>query len=227
MNVIYSLTRNLYPFLGITIKSLLEHNKDVKVYVMAEDDELPFEIPCEHEIINMSGQQYFPDTCANIRNNFTYMAMLRACTPEIIKEDKVIQLDVDTIVCDSLQPIWDIDLTDKWVAWCPEHKGIYRPYGPIYYNFGVAVLNLEQMRKDNTVYYMVKALNAQRFNFIDQDVMNLFAVPDKTVDLDVRYNESFCCGYTSNPAIVHYAGYPDWNKNSSVPRYSYYAQYAT
>ena len=225
MNIVYSLTRNLYPCLECTIKSLLEYNKDVKVFVLAEDDELPFEIPCEHEIINMSQQKYFLGDCANIRNSFTYMAMLRVCTADIIKEDKVIQLDIDTIVCDSLEPLWNTDLTGRWVAWCQEYYGRYKPYGDKYYNFGVAVLNLEQMRKDNAVPFMVKELNKHRFNYIDQDVMNLFAVPDKSVDISVRYNESFCCGYTDNPAIVHYAGFPDWFTNMAVPRWEYLAKY--
>ena len=64
MNVIYSGTRNLYPAMRGAILSLLEHNPDAKVYVLAEDDDLPFEIPSEHEIINVSGQGYFPSSSA-------------------------------------------------------------------------------------------------------------------------------------------------------------------
>ena len=225
MTICYSLTRNLYPHLRGSIRSLLEHNPDAKIYVLAEDDELPFEIPCEHKILNMSGQQYFTTDTQNTRSQFTYMAMLRVATPELIPEDRVIQLDVDTIVCDSLKPIWEMDLTRKWIAWCPEHLGVYKPYGPKYYNFGVAVLNLQQLRADNATEFMVRELNRFAYRFLDQDVMNRFAVPDKTVDLPVRYNECFCCGQTDDPAIVHYAGYPDWYCNPDTPRYEYRAKY--
>lgn len=219
MNVIYSGTRNLYTAMRGAILSLLEHNPEAKVYVLAEDDTLPFVIPCEHEVINVSGQKFFPATGPNMRSQFTYMAMLRVCTPLLIPEDRVIQLDVDTIICDSLQPIWDMDLTDRWVGWCPEEYGRFRPFGPKYYNFGVAVLNLAQMRKDGATQLLVRDLNVNRYPFIDQDVMNRFAVPEKTADLPVRYNECFCCGWTEHPAIVHYAGYPDWYTSNAAPRW--------
>ena len=226
INVVYSLTRNLYPYLKGAIRSLLDHNEDVMIYVLAEDDELPFEIPCRHRIINMSGQKLFPPDGPNMKNGFTYMAMLRAATPLLIPEARVIQLDIDTIVCDSLRPIWEIDLSDKWVAWCPEIYGQWKPFGPKYYNFGVAVLNLEQLRRDQAPAYMIRTLNCVQVPFIDQDIMNMFAVPDKTVDLPVRYNESFCCGQTENPAIVHFAGFPDWADNPATPRWEYRAKYA-
>ena len=223
MNVVYSGTRNLYPAMRGAIASLLKYNPNARVYVLAEDDELPFEIP--GKVINVSGQKYFPADCPNMRSQFTYMAMIRVCTPDLIPEDRVIQLDVDTIVCDSLEPIWKIDLTGKWLGWGPETYGTYKPYWNEYYNFGVAVMNLEQMRKDHAMEAAVWILNNERLQYIDQDVMNKLAVPWKTVDIPVRYNESFCCGYTENPAIVHYAGYPDWYTSKGVPRWWYREQY--
>lgn len=224
MNVVYAGTRNLYPAMKGAIRSLLEHNPDAKVYILAEDDAVPFDLPCT--VINVSGQTYFPPDNPNMKSQFTYMAMIRLCTPELIQEDRVIQLDVDTIVCDSLEPIWNIDMTGKWVAWCEEKYGRWKPFGEPYYNFGVAVLNLKQMRESNGVKLMVHELNCNQFPFIDQDVMNLYAVPDRCIDLPSRYNESFCCGYSEHPAIVHYAGYPDWYTNSgSMPRWWYRDKY--
>jgi lipopolysaccharide biosynthesis glycosyltransferase len=217
MNVIYSGTRNLYPAMKGAIRSLLEHNPDAKVYVLAEDDTLPFDLPCT--VINVSGQQYFTEQCPNIKTVFTYMAMIRVCTPELIPDDRVIQLDVDTIVCDSLEPIWNLDMDGKWIAWCEELYGTWKLFFPRYYNFGVAVLNLEQMRKDKATKKMVYEMNTNKYPFADQDVMNLYAVPERTVDLPNRYNESFCCGYTEHPAIVHYAGYPDWYTSNAMPRW--------
>ena len=222
MNVIYSGTRNLYPAMQGAIASLIAFNPDVKVYVLTEDDELPFQIPVEHEIINMSGQTYFRPDGPNMRNQFTYMAMLRACTADILRDvDRVIQLDVDTIVCDSLAPLWETDLTGKWLGWCPEQFGVYNPFGKTYYNFGVAVMNLDQMRADRVPQLLAELLNSMEFRFIDQDAMNLCAVPDRCTDIPVRFNECFCCGYTDRPAIIHYAGFPDWYESRSVPRWEW------
>lgn len=219
IKVIYSGTRNLYPAMRGAILSLLDHNEDVKVYVLAEDDWLGFEIPCEHEIIDVSGQTTFRPDGPNMKSQFTYMAMMRVMTPLLIPEDRVIQLDVDTIVCDSLLPIWEMDLDGKWLAWCPEYFGQYKPFGPTYYNFGVAVMNLKLMRENGLPEALAGFLNFGNFPFIDQDVMNMVAAQEHSADLPVRYNESFCCGYTEHPAIVHYAGFPNWYDTDQAPRW--------
>ena len=56
-------------------------------------------------------------------------------------------------------------------------------------------------------------------------IMNMFALPDKTVDLDPRWNESFCCGQSDNPGIVHFAGFPNWFTDPTVPRREYLEKY--
>lgn len=227
MAVVYSLSRNLYPYLRGAIRSLLDHNEDVKIYVLAEDDDVGFDIPCEHQILNMSQQIIFPKDGPNMRSQFTYMAMLRACTAELIPEEKIIQLDIDTIVCDSLRPIWEIDLRGKWVAWAPEIYGHWQPFSHAYYNFGVCVQNLGQLRRDNAVRYMVHELNNFVYTFLDQDVMNRFALPDKSVIMPARFNECFCCGISENPAIVHFAGWPNWYTiPEDMPRREYLIRYA-
>ena len=225
MYVLYTLTRNYYPYLKWSLKSLLEHNKPTKVFIFAEDDELPFEIPCKHQIINMSGQQFFKDSSPNINTPYTIMSMIRVCAPEILKVNKVLYLDVDTVVCDSLEPLWNTDVKGKWLAWCPERFGTWKPYGVMYYNFGVALLNLAQMRKDKVTERIVDDLNTEYFRFNEQDAMNRIIIPDKMTEIDVRYNESFCCGVTDNPAIVHYAGHPEWYENRTIFRWEYLYKY--
>ena len=219
MKVIYSGTRNLYPAMRGAVMSLLEHNPDAEVIILAEDDALPWTPPCPHRIINLSGQTWFPPYNPNMRSQFTYMAMCRACTADLIPDERVIQLDVDTIVTDSLRPIWEMDLEGKWVGWCEEVWGQYKPFGPKYYNFGVAVHNLAQQRKDEAPYLLRRALQSRAWPYLDQDVMNCFAGIDFTAELPARYNESFCCGYTEHPAIVHYAGFPDWYTVNQAPRW--------
>ena len=226
MIVLYAATRNLYPYLKGAIRSLLDHNEVSKLYIFAEDDDLPFEIACEHEVIDVSGQKYFPPDSPNMKSIFTYMAMMRICSPELLNEDKIIWLDVDTIVCDSLQPLWEIPLDDKWIAWCREWCGSHKPFGNApYYNIGICVLNLEQMRKDNVTRTCVDELNRQRYWCTDQDVMNLITPKEKMVDIPVRFNESFCCGYTENPAVVHYAGIPNWYERTNMNRIEYLDKY--
>ena len=225
MNIIYAMTRNLYPFFLPTLTSLLEHNEPDKVYILAEDDRLPYALPDVCEVINVAAErQRF--TGANRETTFTYMSMARALYAEILPVDKVIQLDIDTIVCDSLKPLWAIDLKDKWLAACPEHLGTYKICGDVYYNVGVAVFNLEQMRKDNAVAQLVELLNKRFLPCIEQDALNIIGQREnKFVSFPVRYNECFCCGQTENPAVVHFAGSRFWWKDDWMPRHEYLDKY--
>lgn len=228
MIVSYASSPTFYPLLKASITSLLEHNDVTKLYILAQEDELPFEIPCNHQVINVSYQTYFPPYGANMRNNiFTYLAMIRSCLPDLIEEDKVISLDSDLIVCDSLEPIWQIDLTGKWLAWCPEYLGNWNPWQhEHYYNFGVVVMNLAQMRKDNAVETVVNDLNTNWYGFPEQDMFNKIAVPDLSVEIPERFNECFATGQSDHPAIVHYAGYGDLRKKTKMlPRREYLEKY--
>lgn len=225
MNVVYAMTRNLYPHIIPSITSLMEHNPKANVYILAEDDEL--DLPCKAKVINVSDQKYFHSGTPNWNKAFTYMAMMRATyTDQFPRMKKCIQLDIDTVVCDDLTPIWNTDLTGKWFAACPEYTGHFKPYGPTYYNIGVAVFNLEQIRKDNITPKIIDFLNTVNVPYLEQDAWNKFGIEqDKIAKLDVRYNECFCCGYTNDPAIVHYAGISDWYQNGNIERVEYLNRY--
>jgi len=227
MNIVYAATRNIYEWLLPSIKSLHDHHPDAKVYILCEDDEFPMEIPFSAEVINVSGQKYLKETSPNKNSSFTYMAMIRACYADLFpRMKKVLQLDVDTIVCDSLEPLWKTDLTGKWFAACPEYKSGVNPFGKDhYYNVGISLHNLEQMRKDNAVDQLVNLLNTKKLSWVEQDALNILGVPDKVVKIPVRYNESCCCGYTDDPAIVHFAGIKNWYANKGMFRREYLEKY--
>lgn len=226
MVIVYALTRNIYHCLKPSLTSLLEHNKPKKIYILAEDAELPYEVPDICQIINVSGQNYFKPGNPNSRSIYTYMAMMRATYCDLLKEKKVLQLDIDTIICDSLEPLWDIDMKGKWFAACPEFLGGYNPWNkPTYYNIGVCIYNLDQMRRDNAVTQIVGLLNQQYMMCVEQDALQYFACPDKATEIPLRYNECFCCGYTDDPAVVHYAGIQDWYTNRGIKRREYLDKY--
>ncbi len=226
MKVAYAATRNLYPWLIPTITSLLEHNTVDTIYLMVEDDEVPDLPEAHYEIINVAQQTIFDKTCPNINTQFTYMAMMRALYADLISDDRIISLDVDTIICDSLEPIWNMDLTGKWMAAAVETLGRYKPFGMTYYNVGVTVFNLEEMRKDKAPKLLTDLLYANRMVCVEQDALNFYTVfPRKVIELPVRYNESTVTGVTKHPAIVHFAGFPDWQTRQDMPRREYLDKY--
>lgn len=222
MNVVYSLTRHVYKKLLPSIRSLIDTNPKAKVYILCEDDVFPYDLPCDATIINVSSQEYFPPSGVNYNNQFTYINLLKVCYPLYLKCNKVIHLDIDTIINDSLEPLWKTDLSNKWFGACPEYKGRYKPFGDKYYNMGVAVINLQCMRKDGIVPIMTEYLNTVRQPWADQDAWNKYGLEqDKIVTVDTRFNENCMTGYTDDPAIVHYCSIRDWYENRSMYRREY------
>ena len=226
LNVVYALTRNYYHKLLPSIKSLLQHNHSVNVYILAEDDTIP-DLPCKANVINVSSQNYFRPSGANYYNMFKYINLLKVVYPSLLPSlNKVLHLEVDTIICDDLTPLWKTKITNKWFAACPEHMGSYKPFGDLYFNMGVALINLAQMRKDGIEPVMVNYLNTVPQPWADQDAWNKYALEqDKAVPFDLRYNETMVTGYTDNPAIVHYCAIPNWFEDRSVYRHEYLDKY--
>ena len=223
MNIVYCVTENYIEKIKPSIRSLRDHNK-CNISVITESKEVDID---DVKVINISGQEYFtPRNCVNYFNMFTYIGLLKVFYPTLLKYDKVIHLDADTIVNDSLEDMWNIDLKDKWFAMVPEYKGVYRPFGEKYWNAGVMVLNLKQMRKDGIEEEMAEYLRTVRQPWCEQDAFIKFGLMyDKIVDLPIRFNENMVTGYTENPAIIHYCSVGDWWTNRNMQRVEYLDRY--
>lgn len=225
MNVVYCLTSDFVQYAKPSMRSLLEHNPDAKIYLLS-DAKPEIDIPVT--FVDVSKQEYFGKDCVNLPNNFGgYINLLKVCYPDLLpKLQKVIHLDADTIICDSLEGLWKTDVTDKWCAACLERWGNYRPFGGDYWNMGVALINLKQMRKDGIVPTMVEYLNTVTQPFADQDAWNKYGIEQKKLaTLDGRYNESGITGTSNDPAIVHYCGIRNWWGNHYMDRHEYLDKY--
>lgn len=221
---VYSGTRNLYQGMVTAAKSLTRNSNVEKIYFLIEDDEFPEQLPRHIETINVSDQAYFPKNGANFRTSFTYMSLLRVAYTKLFpKLDKVLQLDVDTVVVDDISGLWDIDMGGKMYAAVEEYYSAYKPFGPKYYNIGVAMFNLKKIREERADDYSISYLNCTTTPYIDQDAWNRFS--RWGMDLPVRFNESMVTGYTEEPAIVHFAGIKDWQKSPKAPRREYLKKY--
>lgn len=226
MNFVYAVTKNYQNKLLPSLRSLAEHHPDARVFVVTEGKKLDFETPIKTDVIDVTGQTYFPETGVNYFNAFTYINLLKVCYPSLMRVGKVIHLDADTIICDQLDEMWETDLKGKWFAAVPEYLGSYKPFGERYWNLGVAVINLSQMRKDKIQPVMVEYLNTVRQPWADQDAWIKFGIEqDKITDLPVRYNESRMTGETDNPAIVHYCAVRDWYENPTIHRAEFLKKY--
>ena len=227
--VIYTGTRNLYEHMVPAMRSLLKHSHVDRIYLMIEDDAFPYPLPDQARILNVRDQTVFPPEGPNYTTRFRPICMMRAACARVLPSSlkRVLQLDVDTIIDDSIDELWDMDLTGKWFAAVPEHLGTFKPYGPRYFNAGVMMLNLAEIRRDRITGELVRMLNTEQVPYIDQDAWNKAAAehPEKAAELPVRFNECFVTGYTDRPAIVHYAGCTDWTTSSSMFRVQYRDKY--
>lgn len=216
---VYSGSRNLYPYMADAAKSLIANSSVDRVYFLIEDDEYPVEVPDIIECIDVSGRQWFNPKGPNKETQFTHMALNRVCYAKLLPDaGKVLQLDVDTVVVDDIDTLFELDMGEAWFAAVCEpkryvkdksgkkHRVDYKPWGERYYNIGVAMFNLEQIRRDRIDDRLILALNTEYLPYIDQDAWDKYG-NDRCIDLDTRYNESMVTGYTDDPAIVHYAGY--------------------
>jgi lipopolysaccharide biosynthesis glycosyltransferase len=107
---------------------------------------------------------------------------------------KVIYLDCDLLVTDSLRPLWQTDMTDFALAGVPfpqdEHKktlGIPGHKG--YINSGVLLLNLDVWRDQNLTPRLIDYIgkNAPILKYHDQDALNAVLF-DQIGFLDRRWN---------------------------------------
>ncbi len=224
--VVYTGTRNLYEHMVTAMKSLMINSPVDKIYLLIEDDEFPLPVPDCVEAINLNEHMLFAPGGPNMKTRFTPYCLMRAATAKLLPDDldRVLQLDVDTIVEDSLDELWKIDLTNKYFAAVPEYLGNFKPYGPTYYNCGVMMLNLEEIRKTHIDDRLIEFLNTEYVPYIDQDAWNKLGA-DKSAVMPCRFNEAFCTGYSGSPAIVHYAGINDWATNPTVYRAGHLAKY--
>ena len=224
----YCGTRNLYKDMVPAAKSLLLNSNVDKIYLLIEDDIFPYKLPPEVETVNVSNQGFFKKDSANMNSRFTYMAMMRAALAFVFPQyDKILSLDIDTIVDKDISELWDLDLGDNYLAACVEpdrciggkyYKGGCRTY----YNVGVVMYNLKQLR-DRKGMEVIKSLNEKVYPFLEQDCFSeLCENRILTISNDyncTNYSSYPICGRSFNPKIYHYAAIKDWQNYPEVIKY--------
>ena len=209
--VAYFSTRKLYPVLPAAYNSLLAYNPDVHVYCFIEDDSLPYPTPPQVTCVNVSGQKLFPPHGPNYNTSFTYMILLKAALTRIFPDaDRCLILDVDTIVYDSIEPLWQWDLSHAYYAAVLE-PGLTSRRGVPYANWGTVMLNLNRLRSTGKDILVINELNTNRYRLPEQDVFSLFC-GNRFDPLPNDYNSTVngITGVAKHIRIRHYAGIRNW-----------------
>lgn len=191
MNIVFA-TSDLYskPAM-VTIKSVLIHNKNVEKIdfyyvengVSETNKSLIKELVEEYgrNVTFLSMPKKLNDISGLLRTNaiaYSY-CYFQDVLPKSV--DKVLLLEGDTIVVDSLEEFYDIDINDYYLAasddlqskYCKEKVGIKSTSA--YFNSGVMLLNLKKMREDNITDKITEIIKSGKAKFLYevQDEMNV------------------------------------------------------
>lgn len=220
---VYAASKELYKVMRGPIKSMVKNGKPDKVYLLLEHDEYIEELPPIFEVINVSGQRWFVNGVSpNFQSKYTYMSLMRVVLTKLLPEniDKVLSLDVDTIVKDDISELWDMDIDDYYLSASiePGRTNAEKQY----FNTGVALYNLKKIREDAIDDTLVWDLNHHKYPNIDQDAINkICAGKIKPMPPEYNYND-----YVERPKVPekirHFAGFhvSAWGVNPDVYNYA-------
>lgn len=224
-SAIYTGTKNLYQHMIPSIKSLLI-NSDVEIiYLLIQDNKFPFYLPDIVQTINIKDQTYFPPNGPNMNSSFTYLAMMRAALAKLFPDiDRILSLDVDTIIDQNISDLWQLPLDNYYFAASKEPlrstKGNKYYTCDLYTNTGVALYNLKKLREDKKVDEIINILNTKQYYFLEQDVFNIYC-QGNILKMSSDYNVNEWTEPCQTQKIIHYAGIPleKWTKEKIVEKY--------
>ena len=109
--------------LETTIKSILYHNRDLNIYILNQDI-MPDWFRKPRKIARMLGSDIIdvklPEQAVfqqwSKHDHISAIAYARYFIADYVPEDKVLYLDSDLIVNDSLEGLFTNNLGDKWLA---------------------------------------------------------------------------------------------------------------
>ena len=206
---VYAGTRNTYHKMAVAAKSLLIHTAMDKVIFLTEDDELDEPLPDVIQCVNVSNQTYFKPDGPNYSSRWTYMSMMRLALPIMFPEEqRMLWLDIDTIVDRDISELFETDLNGCYIGAAIEPERCVKPF--VYFNAGVLLEDLEKLR-DGKCLELIDYINRNKLSFPDQDVYNILC-QGRIKPIDPIYNSSICTDEPDNRKILHFAAEREYNK---------------
>lgn len=206
MTIVLTCNRKWYQYINTLIYSINENNSS-KIYLIIEDDKLPYGVAENVKIININDlKEYITKDSPNYNTHYTKMTFVRCYLSKILKEDKIIYLDADTIVNKSLLDLWNTDIENYALAGVKEYGEWFDYIGvpnDKYINVGVLLMNLKYIRENKLDDKIIKLLNERLFAFPDQDTINIVC-ENKIKYINPIYNSQILTLITSNAVVFHY-----------------------
>ena len=158
-------------------------------------------------------------------DHLSQAALLRLAFNEIlpVEYERIVYIDVDTIIRGDLSSLFDINLDDKIIAAAKDLSISNRfkedSSKSDYFNSGVMVIDRvawKQHGVDEFLAEIMRRESARQFTYADQDVLNSYFQDFGYKKLDFRYNYQYLMIYDhikhppgvplGEAKIIHYAG---------------------
>lgn len=226
-----SCTKNWYQYLLTNLFAILSNNKVEKIYLFIEDDYIEeldwlkekFNVKFICTNVNKIFNKYIKQTSPNINTRYTKCSMARLFYSKIVKEDRILYIDVDALVIDNIDELWNLKLDDYYVAgtsdWGMKMDGVvylkFIDSNIPYINSGVLLMNLKLIRKNKMDDKWLDMINTQRYMYPDQDVINS-ACKDHIYIFDSSFNSAASTQLVNKNSIkiMHYTMKKEnWVKN--------------
>lgn len=209
LNLLYQFNEKYVPYAGVSIYSILHHNKyatEICIYIMGENLSCGAKKKIERMATAYKRTVIFIDTEFLIDKmkmldmptyRGSYAANMRLFLDEVLDEavEKVLYLDSDTIVTERLDELFQIDMQGKAIGMVLDSLGdshkkqIGLSEFDDYYNSGVILFDLQHWRERKYKERIVQHVTEKRNNYPapDQDLLNLVCKGD-ILRLNLKYN---------------------------------------
>ena len=236
INILISVDRNYLDKAETMLHSFRRNNsEEVTVYLMnhcLSDAEikkfkkyLRLYLRMDLEVIDvpMTVFDQLPLNYGRFSIEIYYRVLAQFLLPQTV--DRIMWLDADIVLCGSICEFYHQEFEGKLLVVCPDaacedeeivqiKDNLGLPKEHIYFNSGVLLLNIEELRKKTNLDEILKATQsiAEYFTYPDQDLLNyLYSGKIKYCDRD-RFNCQVI-GYgkltraqVDNIVVLHYAG---------------------
>lgn len=202
-HILYTTSDKYFPHMMTSVYSLLENNKNLNFHINIVENDFTYEHKkILDEFLNLypnSSLSFYDIVDFNVLTDLYHLPKWRGSdisnaklfASEILEsEDKILYLDSDTLIVDSIKPL--LDYRTKYpVSAVMESKVPKRMSGLVstYYNSGVLLFDSEKLNHGDCTSLIYEALRGSEVEVLypAQDILNL-ALESRIDRLDLSYN---------------------------------------
>ena len=228
MNIVFATDRGYLQHLTVALTSLLENNSGMNIYVINTD--ISADDWKKLEKIFVGKDSILIDSKIDdsqiesliTRSYFTKATYYRLFIPGIVKEDRALYLDVDIVVNQRIDDLYNTEISNTFIAAVDDmdiknFHDLGMEHSAKYFNSGVMLINLEYWRTYNVKEKVIEFLDRKQevLKCHDQDGLNS-VINGNWLELHPKYNlHTMLFEYASvlpikeaidNPVIIHYTG---------------------